>query len=63
MINDKDSGTIFLDPHDVKKSIPLILKLSKDDVMRDEYRNMAFEYHKNHQDSDVVFNNITKEFN
>ena len=55
LINCKDTGTVWLDDNDMQPAYDLIAKLSKDKVMRDEYRNMAFEFYKQHQDSQYTF--------
>ena len=55
LINCKDNGTVWLDDNDMQPAYDLIAKLSKDNVMRDEYRNMAFEFYKEHQDSENTF--------
>lgn len=57
----KDSGTIWLDEKSYDECIDLIKKLEADDVMRNEWREMAFEFYKTHQDSDFVFKDIFKE--
>jgi hypothetical protein len=33
-------------------------KLSTDRVMRDEYREMAYEFYKDHQDASATFNDL-----
>lgn len=55
LINCKDSGTIWLDDNDMQPAFELLNKLSKDKVMRNEYREMAFEFYKQHQDSQYAF--------
>lgn len=56
----KDSGTIWLDENDMQPAYELVNKLTNDNVMRDEWRNMAFENYKSHQDADHTFNEIMK---
>ena len=51
----KDSGTIWLSEQTMQDSLNLINKLSDDHVMRDEYRHMAYNFYKEHQDSSYVF--------
>lgn len=51
----KDSGTVWLDDNDMAPAFELIDKLSKDKVMRDEYRNMAFDFYRSHQDASFTF--------
>lgn len=55
LINCKDTGTIWLDDNDMQPAFDLVNKLSRDAVMRDEYRNMAFEFYKLHQDASYTF--------
>lgn len=55
LINCKDSGTIWLDDNNMQPAFELLNKLSKDSVMRNEYREMAFEFYKQHQDSQYAF--------
>lgn len=55
LINCKDTGTIWLDDDNMQPALDLVNKLSKDPVMRDEYRNMAFEFYKLHQDASYTF--------
>jgi len=55
LINCKDTGTIWLDDDDMQPALDLVNKLSKDSVMRNEYREQAFEFYKSHQDSQYVF--------
>lgn len=55
LVNCKNSGTVWLDDNNMEESYKLIEKLSNDQVMRDEYRNMAFEFYKSHQDSKHTF--------
>lgn len=65
LIDCKNSGTIWLDDNDMKPAFTLLDKLAKDNVMRDEYREMAYEFYKLHQDSSYtfkeIFNTIEKE--
>jgi len=55
LINCKDTGTIWLDDNDMQPALDLVNKLAKDNVMRNEYREMAFEFYKQHQDSQHTF--------
>lgn len=54
----KDTGTIFLDETNFKECAELMVKLSKDNKMRDEYREMSFEFWKQHADSKIVAQEI-----
>ena len=60
LINCKDTGTIWLDDNDMQPSIELVNKLAKDKILRDEYREMAFEFYKQHQDSEYTFDEMMK---
>ncbi len=55
LINCKDTGTIWLDDNNMQPALDLVNKLAKDNVMRNEYREMAFEFYKQHQDSQHTF--------
>ena len=50
---DSHSGTIGLDDSNFQESRELMLKLSNDPVMRDEWREMSFEYWKAHSDASI----------
>jgi hypothetical protein len=58
LIECENNGTIWLDKDNMGSAYSLIDKLSKDDVMRDEWRNMAFEFYKEHQDSEYAFTQL-----
>lgn len=53
-----DSGTIWLTESNMEDCLATINKLSDDDVMRDEYRHMAYRFYKEHQDSSYVFTDM-----
>ena len=55
LVECKDSGTIWLDDNDMKPAFDILDKLSKDNVMRNEWREKAFEFYKSHQDAQPVF--------
>jgi hypothetical protein len=55
LINCKDNGTIWLDDKDMQPAFELLDKLAKDSVLRDEWREKAFEFYKLHQDSRYTF--------
>ena len=61
LINCKDTGTIWLDDNDMQPAFDLVNKLSKDHGMRNEYREMAFEFYKQHQDSQYTFAEMMKQ--
>lgn len=58
LINCKNTGTIWLDDNDMQPAFELLNKLSKDPVMRDEYREQAFEFYKLHQDAQYTFDEM-----
>ena len=60
LINCKDNGTVWLDDNDMQPAFDLLNKLAKDNVMRNEYREMAFEFYKQHQDSQYTFDEMMK---
>jgi hypothetical protein len=55
LIDCKDTGTIWLDDNDMKPAFDVLDKLSKDKGMRNEWREMAYEFYKSHQDSQYTF--------
>jgi hypothetical protein len=61
LINCKDTGTIWLDDNDMQPAFDLLNKLASDNVMRNEYREMAFEFYKQHQDSQYTFDEMMKQ--
>jgi hypothetical protein len=61
LINCKDTGTIWLDDNDMQPAFDLLNKLASDNVMRNEYREMAFEFYKQHQDSQYTFAEMMKQ--
>lgn len=60
LIDCKNTGTIWLDDNDMQPAFDLLYKLSKDPVMRNEYREQAFEFYKDHQDSEHTFEEMMK---
>lgn len=61
LINCKDSGTIWLDDNNMGPAYDLIDKLSKDDGMRNEWREMAYEFYREHQDAQPTFEEMMKQ--
>ena len=61
LIDCANTGTIWLDDNDMQPAFDLLDKLSKDRHMRDEYREMAFEFYKSHQDSQYTFAEMMKQ--
>lgn len=57
---DKDTGTIFIcaNGSNFIESTDKMKELSKDSGMRNEWREMAFEYYKSHQSADKTFNKL-----
>lgn len=58
LIDCKDTGTIWLDDNDMKPAFDILDKLSKDKVYRNEYREMAYEFYKSHQDAEHTFSEM-----
>ena len=61
LINCKDTGTIWLDDNDMQPAFDLVNKLANDKILRDEFREMAFEFYKSHQDSQYTFAEMMKQ--
>jgi hypothetical protein len=61
LINCKDSGTVWLDDNDMAPAYALIDKLSRDHGMRDEWREMAYEFYREHQDAQPTFEEMMKQ--
>ena len=55
---DKHSGTVFLDESSFSQTAELLVKLSKDPVLRDEWRNMAYDYWVEHSDASICVQEI-----
>jgi len=45
----------------MKPAFDVLDKLSKDNGMRNEYREMAFEFYKSHQDAQPTFEEMMKQ--
>lgn len=58
LIAAKNSGTIWLDDNDMQPAFDLVKKLTNDSGMRAEWREMAFEYYKQHQNSEDTFSEM-----
>lgn len=54
----KNTGTVWLEDNDMSKAVAIIKQLSVDHVMRDEWRNMAYEFYKEHQGTGEEFNEL-----
>lgn len=54
----KNTGTVWLDDENMQPAADLIDKLAKDEVMRNDYREQAFEFYKLHQDSRYTFDEM-----
>jgi len=52
------SGTIWYDPNNLEYTTKYILKLAKDRVARDEWRETAYEFWKEHSDASIINNDI-----
>jgi len=62
-IQDKNTGTVWVNDDgplldSLAKCADLMLTLSKDPVMRDEWRHMAFEYWKAQANNDIIIRTI-----
>lgn len=57
-----NSGTIWLDEENFDECIQQVKMLEGDSVLRNEWREMAYEFYKDHQDSDNVFKLIVEKF-
>lgn len=58
LIDCPNNGTVWLDDDDMAPAMELIKKLENDPVMRDEYRNMAYEFYKYHQDAEYIYSDM-----
>jgi len=54
----KNSGTIGVDYTNFEECRDLMVKLKNDPAMRDDWREMAFEFWKQHSDGETVVNEI-----
>jgi hypothetical protein len=59
----KESGTVWLDRTNFSEARDLVVKLANDPVMRDDYREMAFEFWKQHSDSKIIVEDIISKIN
>tara|TARA_Y100001958_G_C20992960_1_gene379777 strand:- start:391 stop:759 length:369 start_codon:yes stop_codon:yes gene_type:complete len=60
------SGTFGIDESNAASVLESLTVLKDDDHMRDEFRNMAFEFWKEHCDANIIYNDIiekTMKFN
>ncbi len=55
--SDKNTGTIWLGKDNMNDCIDIVKRL-QDPIMRDEWREMAFEYYSTHQDSQYTFTEL-----
>lgn len=58
LIKSKGNHTIWLSEDDFDENIKLIEKLSESNNMRDEWREGAYSFYKEHQDSEYVFKKL-----
>lgn len=63
MIDDKDTGIVWLDDNDMQPAFEMIQELSSDASLRSKARDAAFEYLKSHQDSQYTFKEMTDKIN
>jgi len=54
----KDTGTLGVDETNAQAVCSQMIILANDKVMRDEWRNMMFEFWKEHCDAETVYNDI-----
>tara|TARA_Y100001937_G_scaffold89478_1_gene121030 strand:- start:1797 stop:3071 length:1275 start_codon:yes stop_codon:yes gene_type:complete len=54
----KDTGTLGVDAENAETVCSQMIILSNDNVMRDEWRNMMFEFWKDHCDSSIIYKDI-----
>ena len=60
LIECENTGTVWLDDNDMQPAFELIKRLESDPVMRDEYRNMAYEFYHTHQDAEYIYTDMFK---
>ena len=60
LIHSKGNNTVWLNSENMPEQIELIHKLTNDNVMRNEWREGAYEFYKQHQDSEYVFDDMMK---
>jgi hypothetical protein len=58
LIDCENNGTVWFDRNDMASTYKIIEKLSNDEVMRDEWREMAYEFYRLHQDAEYTFKEI-----
>lgn len=56
----KNNFTLWLDKSNGAEVIEQVKKLASDNVLRDEWREGAFEFYKQHQDAEVTFSDLMK---
>jgi hypothetical protein len=54
----KDTGTLAVDASNAQAVCSQMIILANDKVMRDEWRNMMYEFWKEHCDAETVYNDI-----
>lgn len=55
IVSQDDSGTVWYDPNNLENTVNTLVKLSKDQILRDEQREKAFTYWKDHSNADDVY--------
>lgn len=55
LFSDKNTGTVWFDDDNMQETLDTIKKLTTDVGMRAEWREMAYEYYKEHQDAEYTF--------
>lgn len=56
----RDNGTLWLGDDNQEDVFEQVKKLTKDSGMRDEWREMAYEFYKSHQDAEPTFSEMFK---
>ncbi len=59
-LTEYNTGTIWLDPFNMKPNIELIIKLSEDKKLFDDMRNQSFIFWKSHADNEIVQKRLIK---
>ena len=54
----KDTGTLGVDQSTAQSVCSQMIILANDKVMRDEWRNMMYEFWKDHCDSSIIYKDI-----
>lgn len=58
LIESKNNSTIWLNKDNMEETINIVNKLTNDPIMRNDWREAAFEFYRQHQDSEFVFKDL-----